>query len=188
MRRSLRQSRAAGLRTKIERDPAHPDHVLTVHGEGYRFVVLLRSQEGDLGADLADTDPQILGVAPLEARARSAGSEATAGHVNRLIAHLRTVLEGEPAANSFLLRGFSRRPTLPTFSDLYGLRAGAFAGYPLYRGVASVCGMEVVPCGKSFAEILDTVTERWDDFDFLFRDLFNYLDRLFFHDLVIVDV
>ncbi len=137
-------------------------------GEGYRFVVLLRSEAGELGADLADTDPQILGVPPLEARARSAGSEEAAGHVNRLVTHLRTVLEGEPAANSFLLRGFSRRPTLPTFSDLYGLRAGAFAGYPLYRGVASVCGMEVVPCGKSFAEILDTVEERWDDFDFLF--------------------
>ncbi|MEQ1572444.1 MAG: winged helix-turn-helix domain-containing protein, partial [Myxococcota bacterium] len=27
------------LREKIERDPRHPDHVLTVHGTGYRFEV-----------------------------------------------------------------------------------------------------------------------------------------------------
>ena len=26
------------LRKKIERDPAHPRHILTVYGEGYRFV------------------------------------------------------------------------------------------------------------------------------------------------------
>jgi predicted ATPase/DNA-binding winged helix-turn-helix (wHTH) protein len=26
------------LREKIEADPAHPDHIVTVHGEGYRFV------------------------------------------------------------------------------------------------------------------------------------------------------
>ena len=28
----------AGLRKKIEEDPAHPRHIETVHGTGYRFV------------------------------------------------------------------------------------------------------------------------------------------------------
>ena len=28
----------AGLRKKIEEDPAHPRHIMTVHGTGYRFV------------------------------------------------------------------------------------------------------------------------------------------------------
>ncbi len=44
----------------------------------------------------------------------------------------------------------------------------SFAGYPLYRGVASACGMEVVECGKRIGEILDRVAERWQDFDFFF--------------------
>jgi DNA-binding response OmpR family regulator len=28
----------AGIRKKIEQDPAHPRHIETVHGTGYRFV------------------------------------------------------------------------------------------------------------------------------------------------------
>jgi len=57
---------------------------------------------------------------------------------------------------------------LPQLPELYKLRCGAFAGYPLYRGVASACGMEVIPCGKRIGEILDRVAERWQDFDFFF--------------------
>ena len=67
-----------------------------------------------------------------------------------------------------LLRGFSRRPDLPALGDLYRLRCGAFAGYPFYRGVAAACGMDVVPCGKRFPQIVDVVAERWDDFDYFF--------------------
>jgi 2,3-bisphosphoglycerate-independent phosphoglycerate mutase len=53
-------------------------------------------------------------------------------------------------------------------TDLYGLRCGAFAGYPLYRGVAAACGMELVPCGKEPADAMAAVAERWEDFDYFF--------------------
>ncbi|MEM1248122.1 MAG: 2,3-bisphosphoglycerate-independent phosphoglycerate mutase [Acidobacteriota bacterium] len=143
--------------------------VAEIHpGEGYRFVLLLRSETEALSAELRDTDPQILGVPPLDIETRDASAEATASHLRRLVTHLSSALHGEEAANSFLLRGFSQRPDIPGFDDLYGLRAGAFAGYPLYRGVASVCGMEVVPCGKTFGDIVGTVAEQWNDFDFFF--------------------
>ena len=52
--------------------------------------------------------------------------------------------------------------------DLYQLRCGAFAGYPLYRGVAAACGMTVVPCGKKVEETVAAVEASWNDFDFFF--------------------
>jgi 2,3-bisphosphoglycerate-independent phosphoglycerate mutase len=137
-----------------------------VAGESHRFVLLL-SGEG-LSAAVDDTDPQHLGVPPLAARATAPAGEATAALVRRVVERIEGAIAGEPRANRALLRGFSQMPHLPSMAELYKLRLGAFAGYPLYRGVAQACGMEVVPCGKRFGEILDTVAARWDDFDFLF--------------------
>ncbi len=140
-------------------------------GEGHRFVLVLGGE--GLHAGLADTDPQELGVPPLavepvEAAAGEPAARATAAKVQSLVAVLEKAIAGEPQANRVLLRGFARPPHLPSFQELYGLRAGAFAGYPLYRGVAGACGMEVVPCGRRIGEILSKVGERWDDFDFIF--------------------
>ncbi len=135
-------------------------------GESHRFVLLFRAREGTppLDADLADTDPQRTGVPPLPIES----ARSTAGRIARAVAALQAELRDEDRANSFLLRGFSKLPALPGVGELYGLRAAALAGYPLYRGVAKVCGMEVVECGKSLGEALDRLEERWTDFDYFF--------------------
>jgi 2,3-bisphosphoglycerate-independent phosphoglycerate mutase len=135
-------------------------------GENHRFVLILRGD--DLSPELADTDPQHLGVPPLPAAATAPAGEATAARVAALVERLHAELADEPQANRVLLRGFSQLPHLPQMPTVYQLRCGAFAGYPLYRGVAAACGMEVVPCGKTFTEVLDTVEAHWDDFDFFF--------------------
>jgi 2,3-bisphosphoglycerate-independent phosphoglycerate mutase len=135
-------------------------------GEGHRFVLLLRGE--GLSAKVDDTDPQKTGVPPLPARATAPGGEATAGAVMRLLAALHAAIAGEPKANRMLLRGFSSLPDLPPMPQLYQMRCGAFAGYPLYRGVASACGMDVVPCGKKPVDLVTAVRERWSDFDFFF--------------------
>ncbi|MGH9465008.1 MAG: 2,3-bisphosphoglycerate-independent phosphoglycerate mutase, partial [Thermoanaerobaculia bacterium] len=135
-------------------------------GEQHRFVLVLRGE--GLSTALADTDPQRLGVPPLPARATAREGEATAARLERLLGVLEQAIRDEPKANRILLRGFSRLPHLPPFADLYRLRSGAFAGYPLYRGVASACGMEVVDCGKRFADLVAAARERWRDFDFFF--------------------
>ncbi len=135
-------------------------------GEGHRFVLVLRGE--GLSTAVADTDPQRLGVPPLEPRATAREGEATAARLERLLALLEPVLRDEREANRLLLRGFSRLPHLPQFADLYRLRAGAFAGYPLYRGVAAACGMEVVDCGKRFDDLIAATRQRWQDFDFFF--------------------
>lgn len=140
-------------------------------GEGHRFVLLLR---GDgLHPAVDDTDPQRLGVPPLEASplesaSSNDGAQASAAHVRRLVAVLEAALVHEPQANRVLLRGFSQVPHLPSFKELYKLRSGAFAGYPLYRGVASACGMDVIPCPKRIAGILEVVAANWENYDYFF--------------------
>ena len=157
------------LRGALAASPGNELEVEIHPGEGYRFVLLLRSPDGRrLGAALADTDPQKPGVPPLELHAEDAESAETARRLEPVLAVLRTALADEPRANALLLRGFSLRPELPSFDELYRLRAGAFAGYPLYRGVASVCGMEVVECGKRIDDLLARVEERWSDFEYFF--------------------
>ena len=145
-------------------------------GEAYRFVLLLRAVAGaePLDPGLGDTDPQQLGVPalPLEAAAGPGGAGAAARDTARRIAPaveaLQRELQGEEPANTFLLRGFSKLPALSGMGELYRLRAAALAGYPLYRGVAKVCGMDVLDCGKPFEQLLDRLEECWADFDFFF--------------------
>ncbi len=142
-------------------------------GEAYRFVLQFRAAAGTppLDPGLADTDPQQLGVAPLPVRAAGGAGESarrTADRIAPAARALQAELQDEERANTFLLRGFSKLPALPGVGELYRLRAAALAGYPLYRGVAKVCGMEIVDCGKSFSEVLDRLEERWSDFDYFF--------------------
>jgi 2,3-bisphosphoglycerate-independent phosphoglycerate mutase len=154
------------LREALAEDPPPGAEVVLRHGEGHRFVLLLRGE--GLAAEVADTDPQREGVPPLQAEATDPRAETTARAVRHVVAVAERALAAEPRANRVLLRGFSSLPHLPSMTDLYGLRCGAFAGYPLYRGVAAACGMELVPCGKQPEETFAAAAGRWADFDYLF--------------------
>lgn len=156
----------ARMRAAVEAAPIAGVEVLLEPGEGHRFVLVLRGQ--GLSSEVRDTDPQQLGVPPLPPVASSAGGRKTVEVLERLLPCLENAIAVEPKANRALLRGFSVLPDLPPMPQLYQMRFGAFAGYPLYRGVASACGMEVVSCGKRFAEIVDTVAAHWNEFDFFF--------------------
>jgi 2,3-bisphosphoglycerate-independent phosphoglycerate mutase len=140
--------------------------VVVAAGEGYRFVLLLKG--AGLSPDLDDTDPQRLGVPALPVTARHAGAEPTAAAVRQVLAVIERAIAGEAQANRVTLRGFSQLPHLPGMTDLYHLRCGAFAGYPLYRGAAAACGMQVVPTPKQPAEAIATVRDHWRDFDYFF--------------------
>ena len=166
-RRAGRISTAEGRRVCDKIQPTIADSTgsaFEIHaGEGYRFVLMIRGD--DLSADVADTDPQETGVPPLELSANGPEGERTIELLRPALARMEAAIADEPNANRLLLRGFSKLPGLPRMDELYKLRLGAFAGYPLYRGVASACGMTVVPCGKEFRRIVPMVAERWDNFD-----------------------
>ncbi|MFN3706440.1 MAG: phosphoglycerate mutase, partial [Thermoflexales bacterium] len=88
---------------------------------------------------------------------------------NRWIARAGAVIRDEHPANGLTLRGFAKEPGLPKFADVYGLRAGAIAIYPMYRGVAALAGMaRVAHDAHNAREQFEAATRVWNDYDFLF--------------------
>ena len=137
------------------------------HVKEYRFAVVMRG--ANLAADIADTDPQINGVVAHAARARTPGSERAANLYNQWIAAAQPILRTQPTANMFTLRGFSGDPRLPKFAETYKLRAACAAMYPMYRGVASLVGMQVQDVADaSPAAALAAVRSAWAAHDFFF--------------------
>jgi 2,3-bisphosphoglycerate-independent phosphoglycerate mutase len=115
--------------------------VSLVHEKEHRVVLLVRGE--GLQADLTDTDPLEDGVPDLRCEATAAGSELSAALVRDFLAQSRGILADEPKLNGFLARGFAAYERIPTVGERFGLRAAAFAKYPMYRGVARLVGMDV---------------------------------------------
>ena len=134
--------------------------------EGYRFVLHLRGE--GLSAEVTETDPQRTGVPALEATALGPEGEQTAGIVNEFVRRARAILQGEERANMVLLRGFSSLPHLPSMGETYGLNPAAIAAYPMYRGLATIVGMAVLPTGRTFADEVDTLYQHYEDHDFFY--------------------
>ena len=63
---------------------------------------------------------------------------------DEFVAQARKILADQPKANGLTLRGFSAKPQLPSYEEVYGLRAAAIAVYPMYKGLARLVGMEIV--------------------------------------------
>ena len=139
----------------------------------HRFVVVFR---GDgLGDKVADTDPQKTGVPPLAPQGEDAASQKTARAAAEFIRQATAILAGEKKANCLTMRGFSARPALPSYEEVYGLRAAAIAVYPMYKGLASLAGMKVIGKAKTLGEQIDVLEQNWQDFDFFFIH-FKYTD------------
>jgi len=132
----------------------------------YRLVLVLRGEE--LSGPLSETDPQKLGAAPLPVEALSPEAERAAALLNQWISTAREVLADLRPANMVTLRGLDKNPGLPSMEEIYGLRAAAIAGYPMYRGVSKLVGMEVLPTGDTIQEELETLKAHWANYDFFF--------------------
>lgn len=137
----------------------------------HRFVVVFRAGTEPLGANISDVDPQVTGVPPRDAQANDEASQKTANLVNAFVQRAEAALSAEPQVNGVLFRGYSDVPHFPQFSDVYKLSAACIAGYPMYKGLASLVGMSVLdvdsvedaPEGK-----LDALRQSWNDYDFFF--------------------
>jgi 2,3-bisphosphoglycerate-independent phosphoglycerate mutase len=132
----------------------------------HRFVVVFRGEE--LRTEVSDSDPQQLGVAPKTVTALKPQADMMAKIANQFLAQAKEILAKHHPANMVLLRGFSQQPKIPTMGEIYKLKPAAIAGYPMYRGLAKLVGMQVLETGASIKEKLDTLKQSYADYDFFF--------------------
>ena len=134
--------------------------------QDYRFVLRLRGE--GLSEQVSETDPQITGVPALEVKPLQPAAKKTSQLVNQFVDQARQLLSEEERGNMVLLRGWAQLPSLPPMGDVYRLNPAAIAAYPMYRGLATVAGMKIVPTGMSFSDEVETLRAHFDAHDFFF--------------------
>ncbi|MDQ3249034.1 MAG: 2,3-bisphosphoglycerate-independent phosphoglycerate mutase, partial [Chloroflexota bacterium] len=137
--------------------------------EEHRFVLVIRG--AGLGGDLSETDPLVTGKKPMLVEDQSGTAEGahSAALVNRWVEGARAVIADELKANSLNLRGLAKDPGLPSFGEIYGLRAAAIAVYPMYKGVARLVGMETIEfAGDRPHHEIEALERMWNEYDFFF--------------------
>jgi 2,3-bisphosphoglycerate-independent phosphoglycerate mutase len=142
-------------------------------GRQHRFSLILHAHSGPaLDPRVTDADPQASGLPPLLPVARVPEAARAAEVLCAVLAAVEALLDPDPRADTILLRGCASAPVLPSFEARYGLNAAALATYPMYRGVARLAGMHVLPDAD------DTPMERIDRLEAAFHAGF---ELVYFH-------
>jgi len=140
--------------------------VILRSGKEHRFVVVFR---GDGLVDgLPDTDPQKEGKPIRVLEARTPDEEKTVWVVNEFSRKVREILKGEKPANACLLRGIAKHPHLPPMEKAFGVKPACIATYPMYRGLARLVGMDILPAGESLHDEVECLKQHWDAYDFFY--------------------
>ncbi len=137
-------------------------------GKEHRFVVIFRGPGLDDG--VSDTDPEKVGVPPLQAHPvdDSEGAKKLARVVNEFVRQALEVIKDEPRANGILLRGFARVPKITPFPEKYQLKSVAIAAYPMYKGLTRLVGMDTPDVGETFEDEVNALKDLWSDYEFFY--------------------
>jgi 2,3-bisphosphoglycerate-independent phosphoglycerate mutase len=135
-------------------------------GKEHRFVVRFRGE--GLSDALTDADPQKNDEPPAPTKPIVQEAEPTAQMVNSFIKEVSFLLRNFSQANTILLRGFSKHPSLPTMEELYRLKPVAVANYPMYRGLARLVGMETVEVGPNIEDVFAAAERVYPDYTFFY--------------------
>jgi 2,3-bisphosphoglycerate-independent phosphoglycerate mutase len=132
-------------------------------------VIVLRSPDGGLEEGIGDTDPQQVGVPPLEPIAEHPGAEEVAAILGEVLGQSREPLAaaGDPAYFP-LLRGIARYRAFPTMMERFRLRSLAVATYPMYKGISRLLGMDIHEGARDLDDQQAAVKDGWDSYDFFF--------------------
>lgn len=156
----------AGLCQLLNKIAIEGAEILVTPVKEHRFVLILRGE--GLSPELTDSDPQQVGLAPKKIEALLPQAQRTAEIANEFVTQARTCLKNESLANMVLMRGFSQRPDIPSMPEIYKLKPAAIAIYPMYRGLARLVGMQILPAGGSITDQLESLHHHYKDYDFFF--------------------
>ncbi len=140
--------------------------VIIKPGMGHRFAVIFRGP--GLVEGVCDTDPHENGEPLHEAKAQRPEAEKSARIVGIFQQKALDVLKGHEPMNAMLVRGVAERPQIASIEDRFGLRAGAIATYPMYRGLSKLVGMKVINTGSSVEDELNSYRDTRSEFDYHF--------------------
>jgi 2,3-bisphosphoglycerate-independent phosphoglycerate mutase len=140
--------------------------IMVLPVKDYRFIVVFRGE--GLASGVTDSDPQQNGMAPRKIMPLNKPAEKTAEVANKFIANSRKILDNHRSANMVLLRGFSKRPQFPSVAEIYKIKAAAISAFPMYRGLASLVGIDVLDTGAKLEEELATLDQYYPDYNFIF--------------------
>ena len=132
----------------------------------HRFSVIFRRK--NLSDKLLDSDPQQKGLKPLDVVATEKSAASSAKIVNKFIEEVEEILKNEKPANMVLLRGFSKMVNLPKFQDVYKLNPVCIAIYPMYKGLARLCGMDVIKGCETIESEFETLVKNFNMYDFFY--------------------
>jgi len=135
-------------------------------GKEHRFVMVIRGVSGD--AEVNDTDPQETGKPMLKALPLKPSSAETADAINEASKAILDALKGEPKANGALFRGISKMPHIETMKERYSLNPCCIATYPMYKGLATLVGMDVLESGETLDSQIETLRKNYEKYDFFF--------------------
>ncbi|MBD3276456.1 MAG: 2,3-bisphosphoglycerate-independent phosphoglycerate mutase [Candidatus Marinimicrobia bacterium] len=140
----------------------------------HRALMVLR---GDgLDDNVPDTDPQEIGVQPLDPTRGKYADSKTAKIVKEILAQVKDILADEDNANMILTRGFAKLPDWPMFPERYQMKPAAVAGYPMYRGVARLVEIPVFSRPTTAEDVCKSTVEAMKDHTFVFAH-FKYTDK-----------
>jgi 2,3-bisphosphoglycerate-independent phosphoglycerate mutase len=140
--------------------------ILTAPVREHRFVIAFRGT--GLSPEVTESDPQITGVPPSPVKALSSKAAKMARIANQFAKSAGIILKKQKPANMVLMRGFSRTPHLPSMLEVYQFKPAAIATYPMYRGLARLVGMDILPAGNTLDDEIAALKKYYNSYDFFF--------------------
>lgn len=132
----------------------------------HRALIVLRAE--GLGDQITETDPQKTGLPPVTPEGHDPASEKTAAALRDILEQIRKILKDDHPANFIVCRGFAKYVQYPTMKERYHLRAAAIAQYPMYRGLAKLVGMDVLPLPETYDAMYDQLKANYSNYDFFY--------------------